>query len=253
MGKLFVFDLDGTLLRDDKTISESTTNVLIDLVKKNNSIMFATARAPRDIYEYIPYALRNSPIICYNGACIVKEGKIIYKRELLRECILEVIKLAKQYNYNEICLEINDKLYSNFNPVDFFGNVSTQITNLTDLNFQTAYKIIVCSKKIINYNFKEELPTQCKGIITDKGTLCQIMNKEASKWNSIEFLRKELSINNMDIIAFGDDYNDIDMIKNAGIGIAMGNAETAVKDVADFIIDTNMNDGVAKYIVNTFL
>ena len=57
----------------------------------------------------------------------------------------------------------------------------------------------------------------------------------------------------MDIIAFGDDYNDIDMIKNAGIGIAMGNAETAVKDVADFIIDTNMNDGVAKYIVNTFL
>lgn len=253
MKKLFVFDLDGTLLRDDKTVSEITANTLIDLTRKKNSIIFATARAPRDVYQYIPDILRSSSIICYNGACIIKEGKIIYKKELLKKDILDIIKIAKQHKYYQICLEINDKLYSNFDIVDFFGNIPTQINDLVALDFQTAYKVILCNKKGIDSNFIKKLPKSCKGIITDKGTLCQIIKADASKWNSIEFLTKQLNISYRDIITFGNDYNDIDMIKNAGIGIAMGNAERAVKDVADIIIDTNMNDGIAKYLISTYL
>ena len=79
------------------------------------------------------------------------------------------------------------------------------------------------------------------------------MNREASKWTSTKQLSEKLGISIDDIIAFGDDYNDLEMIKNAGIGIAMGNAEESVKKVADFVTNTNMNDGIANYIKENIL
>ena len=113
---------------------------------------------------------------------------------------------------------------------------------------KTVYKVIICEKAIIPQDFLEILPNTCKGIVTDNGQLCQIMDQEVSKWNSIQSLMKTWNIKDENIIAFGDDYNDLDMIKHAGIGVAMGNAEKVVKESANFVTDTNMNDGVAKYL-----
>ena len=80
MNKLIVLDLDGTLLRNDKTVSNETIDVLLKFKKANNKILFATARPPRDAYKYVPEILRNNPIICYNGACILDNQKIVYKK-----------------------------------------------------------------------------------------------------------------------------------------------------------------------------
>ena len=79
------------------------------------------------------------------------------------------------------------------------------------------------------------------------------MDQEVSKWNSIQSIIKTWNIKDEDIIAFGDDYNDLEMIKHAGIGVAMGNAERVVKDTADFITDTNMNEGISKYLKENIL
>ena len=100
----------------------------------------------------------------------------------------------------------------------------------------------------ISQDFLAILPDTCKGVVTDNGQLCQIMDQEVSKWNSIQSLMKTWNIKDENIIAFGDDYNDLDMIKHAGIGVAMGNAEKVVKESANFVTDTNMNEGVAKYL-----
>ena len=74
------------------------------------------------------------------------------------------------------------------------------------------------------------------------------MSSEASKWTAISNLANKMNIKTENIIAFGDDTNDIEMIKNAGIGVAMGNADEQLKNIADFITDTNQNDGVAKFL-----
>ena len=76
------------------------------------------------------------------------------------------------------------------------------------------------------------------------------MSSEASKWTAISNLANKMNIKTENIIAFGDDTNDIEMINNAGIGVAMGNAEEQLKSIADFITDTNQNDGVAKFLEN---
>jgi len=80
------------------------------------------------------------------------------------------------------------------------------------------------------------------------GRLCLIMNKNAVKFNAITKLSECWNIPISEIVSFGDDYNDIEMIRNSGTGVAMGNAIDEVKQVADAITDTNDNDGVAKYI-----
>ena len=121
------------------------------------------------------------------------------------------------------------------------------------MNFDRAYKVIICSKNPIQKKFIDLLPVSCKGLITDGGTLCQIMNSESSKWMSVKSLTEKIGIKTENIIAFGDDYNDFDMIKNAGIGVAMGNAEQTIKQISDFVTDTNNNDGVAKYIEKNIL
>lgn len=247
--KLIILDLDGTLLKNDKTVSEENIKALIHFKEKGNKILFATARPPRDAYKYVPENLRDNPIICYNGACIIdKDKNVLYQNQIDRKSVMEFIKIAKNMRYSDLCLEINDILYSNFDTKDFFGKAKTNIVDLEKLEFEYAYKIIICSKEKINKDLLEKIPRSIKGIITDNGTLCQAINSEVSKWTSIQYLIEKLNIKKNDTIAFGDDYNDIEMIKNCGIGVAMGNAEEDVKNVADFVTETNMNDGVAKFI-----
>lgn len=254
MYKIIVLDLDGTTLRKDKTVSTHTIEVLKKCNEKGIKILFATARPPRDAYKYVPVELRSNPIISYNGACIINSKKeVLYSKEMDRESILQLLKVCKENGYNNLCLEINDKLYSNFDTKEFFGDAPTEIVDLENIPYDSVYKCIICSKEAIKEELLDEFPQDCKGIITDDGTLCQIMHRDVSKWTSIKALIENMGIKSNEVIAFGDDYNDVDMLKYAGIGVAMGNAQEDVKDIADFVTDTNMNDGVAKYLESNLL
>lgn len=252
LSKVIILDLDGTLLRKDKTVSQKTIDILKKCKNRGNIILFATARPPRDAYKYVPENLRDNPIICYNGACIINGKDILYKKEIKKDDVFETLKNIKKLNYEKICLEINDKLYSNFNVEKFFGKVPCEEVDLFKLDFEGAFKIIVCNEKI-DEDILKNIPKTCKGIITDNNSLCQIMNCESSKWNSINYLLQKLNHSSDDVIAFGDDYNDMDMIKNACIGVAMENAEEDLKTIAKYVTVTNEEDGVAKFLEKNIL
>ena len=87
---------------------------------------------------------------------------------------------------------------------------------------------------------------------TSKPIYLEVMNLPASKTNAINFLMKAYGISREQTIAIGDNFNDKEMIEFAGMGIAMGNAPDEVKAAADFITDTNNNDGVRKALENFF-
>ncbi|MGN4422912.1 HAD family hydrolase [Bacillus cereus group sp. MYBK30-1] len=248
MKKVIISDLDGTLLRSDKTISEKSINILRECKNKGSELIFATARPPRAINQYIPNILKNDIIICYNGALVLKGNDTLYKKEISRNVILEIIEKAKKYNLNNICIEINDKLYSNFDVTDYFGNVPNEVIDVRELDFKEAFKVILCTKDSINKNLIKELPVECNAVITDNGTLCQIMHAEVSKWNSIQHVLQHLNCEESDVIAFGDDYNDMEMIEKCGIGVAMNNAVEELKSVAKFIAKSNDEDGVATFL-----
>lgn len=248
MKKVIISDLDGTLLRSDKTISEKSIDILRECKNKGDKLIFATARPPRDINWYIPNALKNDIIICYNGAIVLKGNDILYKKEISKNNILEIIEKAKKYNLNHICIEINDKLYSNFDVTDYFGNVHCEVIDVKELEFEKAFKVIICNKGSIDKNLIKEPPVECNAVITDDGTLCQIMHAEVSKWNSIQHVLQHINCDVSDVIAFGDDYNDMEMIEKCGIGVAMNNAVEELKSVAKFIAKSNDEDGVATFL-----
>lgn len=248
MRKVIISDLDGTLLRSDKTISEKSINILRECKNKGDELIFATARPPRSINQYIPSVLKNEIVICYNGALVLKGNDVLYEMEISKNIILEIIEIGKKYNLHQICLEINDKLYSNFDVTDYFGNVPCEVMDVSELNFEKASKVIVCTKGSINKEFTKELPIECSAVITDNGTLCQIMHAEVSKWNSIQRVLQHLNRDAAEVIAFGDDYNDMEMIEKCGIGVAMSNAVEELKSVAKFIAKSNDEDGIATFL-----
>ncbi|MDR2992684.1 HAD family hydrolase [Bacillus cereus] len=248
MKKIIISDLDGTLLRSDKTISQKSINILRECKNNGDELIFATARPPRAINQYIPNVLKNEIIICYNGALVLKGDDILYEMMIPKNIILEIIEIGKKYNLHQICLEINDKLYSNFDVTEYFGNVPCKVMDVKELDFEKASKVIVCTKDPISKGFTKELPIECSAVITDNGTLCQIMHAEVSKWNSIQHVLKHLKRDASEVIAFGDDYNDMEMIEKCGVGVAMSNAVEELKSVAKFIAKSNDEDGVATFL-----
>ena len=74
-----------------------------------------------------------------------------------------------------------------------------------------------------------------------------VMNEGVDKGNAVKILAEKMNIDREDIIAFGDNYNDIEMIKFAGLGVAMGNAEELIKQEADYVTDTNQSTIISKF------
>ena len=85
-----------------------------------------------------------------------------------------------------------------------------------------------------------------------KSTYLEVMSLEASKTKAIQFLMDKYGIQQNEIIAIGDNFNDKEMIEFAGVGVAMGNAPDEIKAIADYVTDTNNEDGVAKALNHFF-
>lgn len=81
-----------------------------------------------------------------------------------------------------------------------------------------------------------------------RDNLAMIMHREATKCNGVLEVAKQFNISKREIVAFGDDINDKEMLLSFGLGVAMGNSIDEIKMIADYICDTNDNDGVAKWL-----
>jgi Cof subfamily protein (haloacid dehalogenase superfamily) len=264
MIKMLVIDLDETLLNTDKTISLFSEDVLKIACSTGIKIVFATARPFRAIKHYL-LQVQCAAIICHNGAITFLDGKRIGKGYgvPINEARQILTSLQNKYPYKKLSVEINDLIYANFDVVEFWGktskdreilNASTIQTDFSNLPDIDADKVLI---EIDSENEYEEtmtlLPPSLYGQFSDGRKLCLVMNRYATKLNAIKLLAYHWGISKSEIAAFGDDYNDIEMIEYCGIGVAMKNAIKEVLQVADVVTDTNNNDGVAKYILDQLL
>ena len=243
--EMIVLDLDRSLLKNDKSLSEYTIKVINTCFKMGIKIIFATARPIRTVVKYMDKINTNGSIF-HNGAIVMAHNKILSEYGINSYKTKEIIEKI-MYNYSQatISVEINDVMYTNF---DISEDWAYTKINLMELPDEKADKIIVGSIHLdeiikINQYITEELYLE----IND-GKYGFIMNKKASKWNGIKILSEYFKIKNENIVAFGDDINDIEMVKNCGIGICVKNGLKEVKEVANEICEDNENDGIAKWI-----
>lgn len=248
--KLLLFDLDDTLLNSEKFVSQVNVLALNKCKSSGMFIGYITARSPRKVKTY----LKDLPCDCiayYNGASIFAENTLLEKNEIpYAKGIKTMSEIQNKYP--------NILIGAYLEPFNYFNgqiqNIMTKLAYLGTIQDLPPYDIQRI--RIVNEAYKyvsldKFITNDMKYIFTIDGTAI-ITSKTATKRNALSKFAEFFNVDISDVIAFGDDTNDIHMIKAAGVGIAMGNAIDKVKCAADFVCDTNDNDGVAKWI-NTFL
>lgn len=250
--KMIVTDLDGTLLHNDKTVSEYTKNIINEIQNEGHVFVIATARPIRAVKKFLK-DLNFDAGIYHNGAVIMQKEKHLGSYGIDQP--YNVIKKMLSKNPKlKIAMECDDTLYSNFDAELFWPGTSyTYSDSFSETINKIADKILLEVSSLDNMKEYEEILPPELYIQMSENKIGMIMNKKATKIDSIRLAAKKLKINPKEIYAFGDDYNDIDMLEGCSVGVAVGNSLEIVKKSAKYICDTNENDGVAKWIEKNIL
>lgn len=266
--KLIAFDLDGTLLRDDKTFSERNKEALYQVAQKGIYLVPATGRT----YEGMPEEIRRLPFLRYmigtNGAFVydIKEQKILHRAELGQEESARIFAYMEKLPAVMTCYQ-NGKgwieaacqgLIEEYAPcpeqVPFMKRVFTPVENMKEKIFEfwpTTQKLQVFFKE---QSERDRYLAEMRDLFPDYTISYALSNNievnapDANKGNALKFLCDYLKIDRSESMAIGDGMNDMNMIRQAGIGVAMGNAEEAILKAADCVTAVNNEDGVAVMI-----
>lgn len=285
MYKLVAIDLDGTLLNSYGEVSNENKQAIKNAINNGVEVVLSSGRIG-DSVESIAYDLgANNYYISGNGSMLynMKEDKIEYENFIEKEKMLKLIKICDEnsiyysiytenmvitkslkYNVAFYNYENSKKLSNKRTNINIVQNIYEYVENLEDNKF---LKITICDDSEIIFSriidkFKKinnidvlDVAHMSRKIIKD-GTeevpveyyYTEITNKNADKWTAIEYLIKKLNIKKEEVIAIGDNMNDELMIKNAGKGVAMGQSNPKIKEIADVVTQDNNNNGVANIL-----
>lgn len=258
-GILICSDLDGTLLRDDKSISKENIDAINYYKSEGGLFTFITGRMPlisEDIYKTVE---PNAPFGCINGGGIYDHIKHEYAwmATLPRE-VLELARLADQ-EFPSIGIQVNtaDNIYFNKdNPALVRFRAITGLPNnychYKDVKEPIA-KIIFAEDEdavivALADAFNRHPLAERFAFIRSQFDLYEILPKGITKATALEKLTEHLGVDIKRTIAVGDYNNDIAMLKLAGVGIATGNACEAAKSAADRVTVSNGEHAIAKII-----
>ncbi len=250
IAKLIVTDLDDTLLKTDKSISEYTKKVINDLRKTGVKFAFSTARGEsvRDVIKegiFDAYSL-------LNGAIGFAEGKCIFENLIEAEVFGPYLRELSKNNV-KIGAEINNIHYTNFNAKEEWSGIGENIiTDFSEIQ-GSAGKLYAVAKSEVDCRMIYSLLPKSLYIRMSRDGLAMIMSENATKSRSLKLIAEHFGVRNDEVIAFGDDLNDIDMLSAAGVGVAMENAVPEVKRIADDICGSNEEDGLARWIEENLL
>lgn len=269
MYKMICIDIDGTLIRPDLTISERVAQAIGKAKEKGLIIALSTGRMHKSALMYSDELGLTDPIVSSNGAYVSdRDGSRIYYEENLS---------------GEDMLLIQDVLDRNDTKINWYNHGTMYISEYRDYvgRYEALAKTLPENRRIHIKYLNEEFTLKHlieetgnaiqKGIVFPKAERIsairdQVSNNQrikvvSSGIDNLEFtsyladkglgvlsLAKAKGIHPDEIIAIGDSENDLSMLKVVGMPVAMGNAMQSVLDVAEYVTDTNVNDGVAKMI-----
>ena len=255
--KIVSMDFDGTLLTSDKKISNRTRKCLIELKNKSYIIIGITARNLLSVKNILDVSLFDY-IILNNGSDIyyVENDMIESVSSIEKEVAKKIYDLfSNKSSQIDFCTPLNylikakekgdDRLFIKY--INGFEEVNDSISRMNV--FFDDVKDIERSRKLIENKFDEV--NVVKMIDTDKANSrvwLTINPKSVNKLSTLEKICKDLKYSIDEVIFFGDGENDLILIENVGIGVAMENAIKIVKDKASFVTLSNDADGIAEYL-----
>jgi Cof subfamily protein (haloacid dehalogenase superfamily) len=253
--RLIAVDLDGTLLRNDRTLSARSYQALKRATRHNVYVVIATARPPRDLASLLPDNDFCAYAACCNGALTyaVRDGAIVDHRPLHRAEIIRLVRRLKRTGRDvRFAIESGTAfVYEHgFPGAGIYQDVASQ--GLREVLRVGANPL---ATKLLVSQFESEVEDLARAVraaaadgasVThSSGAFVEVGAPGTSKATALAGICRALGVARSDVVAFGDMPNDAPMLEYAGLGVAVGNAHPALKQIAHIVTGSNDEDGVA--------
>ena len=260
--KLIAIDLDGTTLNQDSMITSKTKETLKKAINAGHHVSIATGRPFRMSHQFYQQLELTTPMVNFNGALVhIPNQHWDGERETLinREIAFEILSQKKQLNLDFIAAENRDTFF--IDSFDFFDekifassrpgeknllSPKNLTTNPTSLLVRTDKRFAGAVSAELTRQFGSYVDVRTWGGPT---AILEIVSQGIQKAKGVQEIANYLSIDQKDVIAFGDEHNDLELLDYAGWGVAMANGTDQLKGIANDVTPlSNQEDGLAVYL-----
>ena len=256
--KVIVSDVDGTLFKSGNAIEDQTARLIEQYQQVGGIFTLATGRMKKAIDPFIQKLKIKVPVIVYNGAQVINplNNQVIFSCQLTPSFAEKALEIVNEYPVSPI-VHIQQQPYVKEHNQDILAHMNKDgieciITDkLAEHILKSPTKILIIGdpnvlKQVEQSILKENL-TGYQAVYSDKNYL-ELLPEGASKGSALQVLASNLGISLEDIVAVGDERNDISMLMAAGLGVAVANAATEVKSRADLITEGAWNKGLEEVL-----
>ncbi|MBH5319201.1 HAD family phosphatase [Paenibacillus sp. GSMTC-2017] len=244
--KLIALDMDGTLLNDQSEISNENAEWIKRAMDAGVTVILSTGRGFHSALPFAEQLKLNTPMITVNGGEIWTKPHVLYKRtELSHYYVKRLHELALQHGDTWFWAYTTDTIYNKERWFDATHNYDS--FNWLKFGYYTE-------DDLARESILAEVESWGALEITNSSLHNIELNPQGiSKASALKDLCKWMNIDMSEVVAAGDSLNDIAAIREVGLGVAMGNAQDAVKQAADVVTVTNNESGIAELIKNYVL
>ena len=259
--KAVVLDMDGTLLNSKLEIDVRTAEVLKKFRSIGGKVYIATGRTYLSLKPYYDILALDTPVIAYNGAKVVScLGETVFEYPMGCDLVKYFIDLSRRTGIhlnlyqNEKWL-VEDPFNKESEIYEEISGLSPEESDFENLEEYFSTKVLFISEKERLDELREEIILELDGqvhVTASKPFFLEVMKKGVNKGDTLKKLMESEGISLDEVIVFGDGLNDMEMIKAAGLGVAMGNSYEELKEAADLITGDNDSNGIAEVMTNLF-
>lgn len=268
--RLVAVDLDGTLLNSDHRLSERTIATMRRLEGAGIPVVISTGRSYEGMMRFKNEIGLKNPVVCYNGAVIADGGsdRILHQWLLSADIARSALDYARERDFHLQFFRDGELYFERRREESEYYEASTGLTgHVTDFdswdNLEVTKALMVLPPSRGSGEFPElhEAKARFEALFGErlycalsKPFYLEFINGRGSKGNALLQVCKDMGIRAEEIAAFGDGFNDLEMLEVAGISVAMSNAPEGVKDACSHVTDLNNDeDGVADFVERHFL
>ncbi len=264
--KVLVLDIDGTLTNSKKEISPRTKEGIIRIMERGHKVILASGRPTPGMYRYaeeLKLEKYGGYLLSFNGGRIVecRTGEIVFQKTLPPNVVPGIYKYALKNDLGLITylgdqiivgtrMDEYIELEARINAIPY-----RSVENFPEYKEYSLNKCLMTADPSVAPMHEKKLQEMYGDVISiyrSEPFFIEIMPKNVNKATSLDRMLLSVGLTRENAICCGDGFNDMTMIEYAGIGVAMANAQEEVKKSADFITDSNDEDGIAK-VIDTFI
>ncbi len=264
--KLIISDFDGTLGRDDKTVSDEDIQAINEYIDAGGIFAISTGRLPFGIMPTVKRLGLRGLLSCCQGAMVldIESGEVIFEDKLSRETAVLATRKMEELGVSTLAFDMwkyyansFDKWVMGYEKIDSFKAIHIIEKRMSDFirDDFCPYKLIAPvapqdNARVVAELSAAELP-DCV-VVKSLDTLVEVINNKYSKGSAVRFLAEHYGISIEETIGIGDNCNDIPMLEVAGLGVAVKNAEKELKAAADYVCERTNNESAVSEVIRKF-